>query len=268
MSKVGFAGTLVLASVVALARSVAADDAEQAAAALKQSYQSIDKIKDRAEQKAAADRFHAECEQFVRAWSGKITEGPTLAILGLAELALGNKDKSAGILARYQDGLKGKPAPALNVQRVIGEAEQAGFDLSSLKGKVVVVDFWATWCPPCRAAIPHLIDLQQKLGAKGVVVVGATQLYGNGYLKGERKANLDEAQEIALNADFKADLKIPYDIVVCEKGTSMFHYGVLGIPTLVLIDRAGNVRDIRVGASDFGAITLKVEELLDEQSGG
>jgi thiol-disulfide isomerase/thioredoxin len=73
------------------------------------------------------------------------------------------------------DGLPGaaevsRPAPDLPVTTIDGRSLR----LSALRGKVVLVDFWATWCPPCRREVPHLVELKQKYGPKGLEVVALT----------------------------------------------------------------------------------------------
>ena len=62
----------------------------------------------------------------------------------------------------------GEPAPALSVPQLDGH----GFDLAALRGKVVIVNFWATWCAPCRDEMPEFTRIQQELAAKGVQFVG------------------------------------------------------------------------------------------------
>jgi hypothetical protein len=98
------------------------------------------------------------------------------------------------------------------------------------------------------------------------VVVGATQLYRNGFLNGEIKQGLDEEAELKLINDFKAEFRINYPLVVCVKGSSMFNYGVLSIPTVVLVDRAGNVRSIDVN-TPAEVLDKRLSSLLAEKAG-
>jgi thiol-disulfide isomerase/thioredoxin len=91
--------------------------------------------------------------------------------------------------------------------------------LESLKGKVVVVEFWATWCPPCRASIPHLIDLRNKLDKSKVEIIGLT----------------DESQSQV--EGFAKDMKMNYS--VGTGSTSGEAYGVRGIPHAFIIGTDG-----------------------------
>jgi len=100
--------------------------------------------------------------------------------------------------------------------------------LSNLKGKVVLVDFWATWCPPCKNAIPHLIDLYEKFKDQGFVVLGISP---------EDEKSLEK---------FRDDYKITYPILLGTQEVAQA-YGVQAIPKSIFIDKKGIVRKIQVG---------------------
>ena len=95
----------------------------------------------------------------------------------------------------------------------------------SLKGKVVIVDFWATWCGPCRASIPHLANLHKTYKAKGFEVVGVS---------------LDQ-QGPAVVRSFVAQNQIPYTIVMGNQKIAQDFGGVRGIPTAFIISQDGKI---------------------------
>ncbi|MEZ5967205.1 MAG: TlpA disulfide reductase family protein [Planctomycetota bacterium] len=139
-------------------------------------------------------------------------------------------------------------------------ANAADFSLAKLKGNVVVVDFWATWCPPCRAVIPELVKLQEEHGKDGLVVVGATRYYTygmdfaadsklpHGGKSVGRPDKLSEKDEIAVNEHFITAFGVNYPIVFTEPNVAGSEYGVTGIPTLYVIGRDGKVIGNIVGA--------------------
>jgi thiol-disulfide isomerase/thioredoxin len=109
----------------------------------------------------------------------------------------------------------GKPMPALDVQ-FIGEKP-------AYEGKPRIVEFWATWCPPCRASIPHLNEIYKKHKAKGLVVIGITD---------EEKDKVEA---------FQKKVPMDYAVGIDAKGALLQQLGIEGIPHAFLIDKAGNV---------------------------
>ncbi len=119
------------------------------------------------------------------------------------------------------------PAPAWRLRDLNGVEVTS----EQFKGKVLVVDFWATWCPPCREEIPGYIELTKKYGGQGVVILGVS---------------LDQAGPEVVKA-FAAKSGINYPLVMGDDKVVAAFGGVEGIPTTFLIDRAGQIRDRKVG---------------------
>ncbi len=138
------------------------------------------------------------------------------------------------------------PAPNFTLEDISGKP----LSLSDVKGKVVIVDFWATWCAPCRMSIPELVDLQAKYKAKGLVVFGIS-VDDEKVTKGELTA-------------FKEKMSINYPILRANDKVYVDYFGRtsgFSIPTLFVIDREGKVRNRLVGFEP-GAIEKSVQSLL------
>ncbi|MDM7915443.1 MAG: TlpA family protein disulfide reductase [Candidatus Eisenbacteria bacterium] len=138
------------------------------------------------------------------------------------------------------------PSPDFSLPTLAGEA----FQLADRKGKVVLVDFWATWCGPCRASIPHLIDLQKQYGSQGLEVVGIS---------------LDNPGMDATVAAFARQMGINYPIVLDPSGEVANRFGgVPAIPTFFLIDRGGRTAVKVEGLRSKESLAKAVEGLLQE----
>jgi peroxiredoxin len=134
---------------------------------------------------------------------------------------------------------KGQPAPEFKVVTTAGKQ----LSLSSLKGQVVVLDFFATWCPPCRDSIPHLMDLSRRYGKQGLQVVGMS---------------MDEDGEEVVR-DFVADKRVTYPVALIgqEIATS---YAIRSVPMMYVISKKGLVAERIMGYNE--TIGHNLEQLI------
>ena len=139
--------------------------------------------------------------------------------------------------------------------------EQAPVKLAELRGQVVLLDFWAPWCGPCRYTLPNLAKWQTAFKSKGLVILGVTKYYGHGDQK-----PLTPGEELVYLRDFRKRNRLPYGFVVSDSNANEFNYGVFAIPTSFLIDRKGVVRYISVSASEEEIAVLGelIKKLLEE----
>jgi len=133
----------------------------------------------------------------------------------------------------------GQPAPAVTADKAIGEFP----GLAGLKGKVVILDFMAHWCGPCKAALPGLRDLYATYHAKGLEVVSVTSFYG--YYGAKQGVKPDD--EFELMKGFVKQQGMTWPVVFDAMQATHANYHVGGIPHLVVIDRAGKMQNITVG---------------------
>ena len=115
---------------------------------------------------------------------------------------------------------------------------------------MILLNFWATWCAPCRTEIPDLVALQRELGDRGLLVVGVS--------------TDEEGAEVV--APFVKNFKINYPVVLDDGSVSEAYGGVWALPTTVVIDRAGRIRYEIIGIFPTKEMRPRLEALLDESA--
>lgn len=158
-----------------------------------------------------------------------------------------DKGQQSDVLMRLKKrdkhyALLGAPAPEMPLvdQWFPGKART----FAELRGKVVLLDFWATWCGPCFDAFPSLREWQQDFAGDGLEILGVTRYYGS-----VNSLPVDNAAEIESFKRFRTNEKLPYDFVIGKDQSIQFLYGATSLPTAVLIDRKGIIRYIETGTS-------------------
>lgn len=134
-------------------------------------------------------------------------------------------------------------APVVGAQ---GELTPEVFHLAAHRGHPVLVDFWASWCGPCRAQIPALVNLHRRFGPRGLVVVGV---------------NVDQEGPWAVPS-FRQRFGITYPMLFDVGGAASARHRVEGLPTLLLVDRGGTVRFRHAGAAPEETLASVIEPLL------
>jgi peroxiredoxin len=129
-------------------------------------------------------------------------------------------------------------APDFTLQNLQGNP----VSLSQFRGKVVLIDFWATWCSPCRAAIPELVRLREKYKDRGLVILGISV---------DDPHRMKDVELIA----FRKQHKIDYSVLRSNAEVTRKYFGTsrMAIPTLFFIDRNGVIVDKHVGFSPKAA---------------
>ena len=140
-----------------------------------------------------------------------------------------------------------KPAPEFALK----DADGKTVHLEDYKGKVVLLDFFATWCGPCKIEIPWFMELERKNKDKGFSVLGVSMD--------------DEGWEVV--KPFLADLGVNYRVVIGNDATAQVYGGVDALPTTFLIDRNGRIAAVHVGLASKKVFEDGIQQLLQDSGG-
>jgi peroxiredoxin len=163
----------------------------------------------------------------------------TVTLAALSNVSCRPSDRATG------DGvsaLSGKTAANFELKGLDGRPVR----LSDFKGKVVLLDFWATWCPPCRMEIPGFVELQKRHAAQGFTVLGVA-------------LDQDGASVVKPFAD---KIGINYPLAIGNADIAGTYGGIESIPTTFLIDRKGTILQTYVGAHDAETFERDVQAAL------
>jgi cytochrome c biogenesis protein CcmG/thiol:disulfide interchange protein DsbE len=160
--------------------------------------------------------------------------------------------ESTGGPAQYASPLQGKPAPAFALEDLNGKK----LSLSSYKGKAVLINFWATWCAPCKIETPWLIDLRNEYAPKGFEILGISA----DDLDRDDPAKLTtEKKEIAR---FVQKMQMPYPVLIDGDSISTPYGGLDALPTSFFVDRNGTVVAVQLGLTSKAEIEANIRKSL------
>lgn len=148
---------------------------------------------------------------------------------------------SAVLPAEYTSGA-GAPAPRFELKNLEGKPVK----LADFQGKVVLLNFWATWCVPCRQEIPGFVALQQQYGDKGLVIIGVS---------------LDE-QGVDVVKKFAKQFEVTYPVVMGNEKLIADYGNIEAVPTTFVIDREGRIAGRHVGFADKAIFEEAIKPLL------
>jgi len=140
-----------------------------------------------------------------------------------------------------------KLAPDFTLKDMDGRAVH----LSDYRGKVVLLNFWATWCGPCKIEIPWFMELEQRLKGQGFAVLGIA---------------MDEEGWQAVKP-FLAELKVNYRTLLGNESVTQLYGGVDSLPTSFIIDREGRIASIHVGLVSKSRYENEIQALLGQKAG-
>lgn len=155
------------------------------------------------------------------------------------------KDKPAPSLPPMPETPKaGSAAPDFTLHDLKGK----GVQLSSFKGKAVIVDFWATWCEPCKIEMPWLVDLQKKYGSQGLQIIGVA---------------MDDADEQTIGA-FAHKMGVNYPVLKGTEAVADLYGGLDSLPATFFLDRSGKIVDVAVGLTSQSVLEDSIKRSLEQ----
>ena len=161
---------------------------------------------------------------------------------------------AAGDVPQSQTSLIGKPAPDFVLEDLSGKT----VSLSSFKGKPLLINFWATWCGPCKIETPWLIELQNEYAAKGFEIVGIST-EGDDLQPGDKEGL---AREKAAIARFVKEEHMQYPVLVNGDSLASEYGGLDAMPTSVYVNREGKVVAVQLGITSKEDMVANIKKAL------
>ncbi|MGA2888300.1 MAG: redoxin domain-containing protein [Terracidiphilus sp.] len=153
---------------------------------------------------------------------------------------------------QFVSPLQGKPAPAFTLEDLSGNK----VSLASYKGKALLINFWATWCAPCKIETPWLIDLRNQYAAQGFEILGIS---ADDINRGDAQKLSEEKQEIA---HFVQQMHMPYPVLIDGDSVSQPYGGLDALPTSYFVDRNGTVIAAQLGLTSKNEIEANIKKAL------
>jgi thiol-disulfide isomerase/thioredoxin len=178
---------------------------------------------------------------------GKRASKPPAASAHITVVQSGEQSASSPVQSAG-DPPKGSMAPAFELKSI---PEGKNISLASLRGKAVLLNFWATWCGPCKIEMPWLVDLQKKYGPEGLQIVGVA---------------MDDTDDKDI-ADFAHKMGVNYMVLKGSEKVGDLYGGVDRLPLTYFVDRSGKVVDEIVGLHSASDIEESVKKTLEQGKG-
>lgn len=134
-----------------------------------------------------------------------------------------------------------RPAPDFSLTDLSG----AKLSLSAYRGKVVLLDFWATWCGPCKTDIPHFMEMQSRYGDRGLQVIGIS---------------MDDEEKLV--REFQQQFHMNYPVAMGNADLASLYGGILGLPITFVIDRQGRITARHIGETEASVFEAEIRKLL------
>ena len=174
----------------------------------------------------------------------------------LASAAHGELIPSAtGDAPQYISPLQGKPAPNFTLEDLNGKK----VSLADFKGKALLINFWATWCAPCKIETPWMVELRNQYAPQGFEILGVSM---DDLDRDDPQKLSSEKKEIAA---FVQKMQMPYPVLIGGDSISKPYGGLDDLPTSFFVDRNGTVVDAQLGLTSKDEIEAKIKKSLGKQ---